>query len=202
MRDRTPTQAKAAAQRNAFYAKIVERAGALKADKMKEATAGLGAPVRVSALKKPASAELELVAGENADGSIALLAKLGAMRSEVASTLEQIDYAIEVAEASASPAYPSIAQIQVMVARRFRVTRADICSQRRGKDIVLPRMVAAYLCKELTPFSLPALGKHFGGRDHTTILHAVRKITARLPRDPDLALNVALLFEEITGTQQ
>jgi hypothetical protein len=201
-RSLTPSQAAAAAKRVAFHQRIADKAAALKAAKIKDATASLGAPVCVSALKRPETVEPAVVAGEPADGSIALLARLGAMRSEVASTLQQIDHAIEVAEASSSPSYPSIAQIQVVVARHFSIKRSDLCSVRRDKGVILPRQIAAYLCKELTPFSLPALGRHFGGRDHTTILHAIRKITHLLPRDHDLAFNVALLFEEITGTQQ
>jgi hypothetical protein len=206
MSSATPTQSKAAEQRRAFYARIAERADALKKDKMKQATGSLGvplgAPVMVSRLRKGGPGEGAVIANDLADSSVCLLAKLGAMRSEVATTLEQIDHAIEVAEAAAAPAYPSIAQIQVMVARHFRIARADLCSARRDKVVILPRQIAAYLCKELTPFSLPALGKHFGGRDHTTILHAVRKIANLLPRDADVAFDVALLIEEITGTKQ
>src|SRR5215467_11881951 len=145
----TTTQSKAAEQRRAFYAKIAERADALKKDKMKQATGGPGAPVMVSRLGKGRPADATVIASDLADSSVCLLAKLGAMRSEVATTLEQIDHAIEVAEAAAAPAYPSIAQIQVMVARHFRIARADLCSDRRDKIVILPRQIAAYLCKEL-----------------------------------------------------
>ena len=92
----TPTQSKAAEQRRAFYAKIAERADALKKDRMKQATAGLGvplgAPVMVSRLRKVGPADLAGIASDLFDSSVCLLAKLGAMRSEVATTLEPVSY--------------------------------------------------------------------------------------------------------------
>ncbi|MGA7810306.1 helix-turn-helix domain-containing protein, partial [Bradyrhizobium sp.] len=96
--------------------------------------------------------------------------------------------------------YPSIAEIQDAVAKHYRITRNDICSARRTKNVVMPRMVAAYLCKLLTPLSLPTIGRKFGGRDHTTILHAVRKLTRLVRDDAAVARDVAALIRSITGT--
>ena len=69
-----------------------------------------------------------------------------------------------------------IEAIQKLVTSRFNVSRADILSSRRTATVVRPRQIAMYLSKLLTPRSLPEIGRRFGGRDHTTVLHAVRKI--------------------------
>jgi chromosomal replication initiator protein len=69
-----------------------------------------------------------------------------------------------------------IEDIQKLVASHYSVTRADILSSRRTATVVKPRQVAMYLAKALTLRSLPEIGRRFGGRDHTTVLHAVRKI--------------------------
>ena len=69
-----------------------------------------------------------------------------------------------------------IEDIQRVVARQYNVSRADLLSSRRTANVVRPRQVAMYLAKILTLRSLPEIGRRFGGRDHTTVLHAVRKI--------------------------
>jgi hypothetical protein len=100
------------------------------------------------------------------------------------------------------PQHPSIRDIQKAVSKHYEVSLADILSSRRTAKIVKPRQVAMYICKELTPHSLPQLGRRFGGRDHTTVLHAVRKIPAVARVDAELAHDLAILFEAITGAQQ
>lgn len=82
-------------------------------------------------------------------------------------------------------------QIKQTVCRHFGVSHEDMVSARRSGYIIRPRQVAMYLCKELTPFSLPMIGRAFGGRDHTTALHAVRRIQAFIRIEPDLASSVA-----------
>jgi chromosomal replication initiator protein len=77
----------------------------------------------------------------------------------------------------------SIESIQRVVATSFGVSVADLCSPRRSQDIVHPRQIAMYLCRELTDASLPRIGDSFGGRDHTTVLYAVNKITQKLRED-------------------
>ena len=73
-----------------------------------------------------------------------------------------------------------IEDIQKLVASHYSVTRADILSSRRTATVVKPRQVAMFLAKTLTLRSLPEIGRRFGGRDHTTVLHAVRKIEGLL----------------------
>lgn len=94
--------------------------------------------------------------------------------------------------------YPSIKDIIAIVAKFYRVTVLDILSSRRTAQIVYPRQVAAYLCKTLTPRSLPEIGRRMGDRDHTTILHAVRKIERLLGTDERLADEVTLLLMKIS----
>ncbi|WP_421725228.1 chromosomal replication initiator protein DnaA [Bauldia sp.] len=90
-----------------------------------------------------------------------------------------------------------IEEIQVVVARHYNVSKADLLSSRRTRTIVRPRQIAMYLAKVLTPRSLPEIGRRFGGRDHTTVLHAVRKIEGMMAGDKTLADEIALLKQLI-----
>ncbi len=70
----------------------------------------------------------------------------------------------------------TIEQIQRVVVEHFRIRMADMHSARRARAVARPRQIAMYLAKQLTPRSLPEIGKMFGGRDHTTVMHAVRRV--------------------------
>ncbi|MHA1158045.1 MAG: chromosomal replication initiator protein DnaA [Alphaproteobacteria bacterium] len=91
------------------------------------------------------------------------------------------------------PRRVKIEDIQRVVARHFNVSKADLLSSRRTRTIVRPRQIAMYLAKMLTPRSLPEIGRRFGGRDHTTVLHAVRKIEDLMRGDRLLAEEIELL---------
>jgi chromosomal replication initiator protein len=91
------------------------------------------------------------------------------------------------------PKRVKIDDIQKLVASHYNVSRADILSSRRTANVVLPRQIAMYLAKVLTPRSLPEIGRRFGGRDHTTVLHAVRKIEDLVSKDHNLAEVIELL---------
>ncbi len=80
----------------------------------------------------------------------------------------------------------TIEQIQAAVCDAFRVNLADLKGDRRSQDIVYPRQVAMYLARELTDLSLPKIGAKFGGRDHSTVIHAKDKISKRLNEDRDV----------------
>lgn len=97
---------------------------------------------------------------------------------------------------------PLVAQIIEIVGVRFNISPDQICSQRRMAEIVLPRQIAMYLSKEMTPRSLPDIGRRFGGKDHTTVLFAVRKIGRLIESDPVLAREVAELKKLIEETAQ
>ena len=77
----------------------------------------------------------------------------------------------------------TIARIQEAVCERFALTVQELCSPRRSQAVAYPRQVAMYLSRELTDSSLPKIGKEFGGRDHTTVLHANAKITRMISED-------------------
>jgi chromosomal replication initiator protein len=89
----------------------------------------------------------------------------------------------------------SIERIQQLVCERFSVTMEELTGDRRSQNIVYPRQVAMYLSRELTDSSLPKIGKEFGGRDHTTVIHATSKI-ARLIREDRSVYN---LIQELTA---
>jgi chromosomal replication initiator protein len=73
------------------------------------------------------------------------------------------------------------------------VSKTELLSNRRTRTIVKPRQIAMYLAKVMTPRSLPEIGRRFGGRDHTTVLHAVRKIEDLSGTDNTLAQEIELL---------
>jgi chromosomal replication initiator protein len=89
----------------------------------------------------------------------------------------------------------SIKRIQDLVAERFSMSLEELCGDKRSQNIVYPRQVAMYLSRELTDSSLPKIGKEFGGRDHTTVIHATSKI-ARLIREDRSVYN---LVQELTA---
>ncbi len=93
----------------------------------------------------------------------------------------------------------SIDVVQKTVADFFKLKVADMFSKRRNAHIVLPRQVAMYLSKELTQKSLPEIGEAFGGRDHTTVLHAVRKIAELRQHDADLNHQLHVLEQTLRG---
>jgi chromosomal replication initiator protein len=87
----------------------------------------------------------------------------------------------------------TIEEIQKRVAEHYTIRIADMSSARRARAVARPRQVAMYLAKVLTSRSLPEIGRKFGGRDHTTVMHAVRKIEELKAADPALAEDVELL---------
>jgi chromosomal replication initiator protein len=95
------------------------------------------------------------------------------------------------------PKRVKIEDIQRVVARQYNVSRSDLLSSRRTANVVRPRQVAMYLAKTLTLRSLPEIGRRFGGRDHTTVLHAVRKIEHLLGNDTVLADEVDALKRQL-----
>jgi chromosomal replication initiator protein len=79
-------------------------------------------------------------------------------------------------------ARPRVQRIIERVGRYFRVEPEQLCSRRRGRNALLPRQIGMYLTRMLTPLSLEQIGAHFGGRDHSTVLHACRKVEEALAR--------------------
>jgi chromosomal replication initiator protein len=92
---------------------------------------------------------------------------------------------------------PTIHDIQALVARRFHVTPLDLVSRRRARIVARPRQIAMWLCRYVTMHSLPEIGRAFGNRDHTTVMHAVAVVEERMKTDAefgsivlDLLINV------------
>ncbi|MBO4790139.1 MAG: chromosomal replication initiator protein DnaA, partial [Oxalobacter sp.] len=107
-----------------------------------------------------------------------------------------VDLAKEVLKSTIPSNLVSVEDIQKSVAEYYRIKVADMYSKRRPANIALPRQIAMYLAKELTQKSLPEIGELFGGRDHTTVLHAVKKITKE--RQKNIKLNHELHVLEQT----
>ena len=110
-------------------------------------------------------------------------------------TLEMAEREMRDLIRPAEPKRVRIEDIQRIVARQYNVSRSDLLSSRRTANVVRPRQVAMYLAKVLTLRSLPEIGRRFGGRDHTTVLHAVRKIE-------NLAGNDSAFAEEIEALKR
>lgn len=108
-------------------------------------------------------------------------------------TMETAETAIRDLVKNREPKRIKIEDIQKLVASRYNVSRSDILSERRTAAVVKPRQIAMYLSKVLTLRSLPEIGRRFGGRDHTTVLHAVRKIDKLIGEDNVLNDEVELL---------
>jgi chromosomal replication initiator protein len=93
----------------------------------------------------------------------------------------------------------SVENIQKTVADFFNIKVADMYSKKRPANIARPRQIAMYLAKELTQKSLPEIGELFGGRDHTTVLHAVRKISADRSKNPECNHELHVLEQTLKG---
>jgi chromosomal replication initiator protein len=93
----------------------------------------------------------------------------------------------------------SVENIQKTVADFFNIKVADMYSKKRPANIARPRQIAMYLAKELTQKSLPEIGELFGGRDHTTVLHAVRKIAADRSKNPEVNHELHVLEQTLKG---
>ncbi|HXH53200.1 MAG TPA: chromosomal replication initiator protein DnaA [Sphingomicrobium sp.] len=93
----------------------------------------------------------------------------------------------------------SIDEIQTQVAEHYRIRKAEMTSARRAREVARPRQVAMYLSKQLTPKSLPDIGRRFGGRDHTTVIHAVRQIEKLRASDAELDADIRLLTRQLEG---
>ncbi len=93
----------------------------------------------------------------------------------------------------------TIEDIQRKVCEHYSIRLADMHSPRRARPVARPRQLAMYLCKQLTTHSLPEIGRKFGGRDHTTIIHGVRKIEELLATDPMLRADLDSLKKAIAA---
>jgi chromosomal replication initiator protein len=93
----------------------------------------------------------------------------------------------------------TIDEIQRKVCEHYRIRQSEMSSARRAREVARPRQIAMYLAKQLTPRSLPEIGRRFGGRDHTTVIHAVRQIEKLRLIDVELDGDVRLLLRQLEG---
>ena len=112
-------------------------------------------------------------------------------------SIEMAEQALKDLIRSKEPRRIRIEDIQRVVSKHYNVSRSDLLSSRRTRTIVRPRQIAMYLSKMLTPRSLPEIGRRFGGRDHTTVLHAVRKIEELAASDNSLQQEIEMLKRNI-----
>ncbi len=124
--------------------------------------------------------------GRDLEGALNRLLALSKLTAQPV-TLEVAEREIKDLIRPQEPKRVKIEDIQRVVARQYNVSRSDLLSSRRTANVVRPRQVAMYLAKTLTLRSLPEIGRRFGGRDHTTVLHAVRKIENLIGNDTSLA---------------
>ena len=130
--------------------------------------------------------------GRDLDGAVSRLLARTTLTG-AALTVEMAEDAIRDLVRTREPKRVKIEDIQKLVATHYNVSRADILSSRRTATVVRPRQIAMYLAKVLTLRSLPEIGRRFGGRDHTTVLHAVRKIEGLAVKDGTLSEEIELL---------
>ena len=90
-------------------------------------------------------------------------------------------------------------EIQKKVAEHFDIKLAEMHSSRRARSVARPRQIAMYLSKQLTSRSLPEIGRRFGGRDHTTVMHAIRKVDELRNSDTVFSEDVELLRRVLQG---
>jgi chromosomal replication initiator protein len=93
----------------------------------------------------------------------------------------------------------TVDEIQKVTADHFGLKQADLLSERRTRAVARPRQIAMHICKQLTTRSYPDIGRRFGGRDHTTVLHAVKKIDELIAADEQIARDVEALMRRLRG---
>ena len=93
----------------------------------------------------------------------------------------------------------TVDEIQKAVAEYYSLKQADLISERRQRAVARPRQAAMWIAKQITTRSLPDIGRRFGGRDHTTVLHAVRRIEELKAGDPVLARDLETLVRKLRG---
>ncbi|MDD2212004.1 MAG: chromosomal replication initiator protein DnaA [Clostridia bacterium] len=112
-------------------------------------------------------------------------------------TMELCIEALKKIMPSAQPKIITTDLIKTVVGEYYNLKLDDFKARRRTRDIAFPRQIAMYLCRELTDLSLPKIGDDFGGRDHTTVIHAHEKISTGIKKDPQLEIIIINLIETI-----
>jgi chromosomal replication initiator protein len=143
-------------------------------------------------------AENVVSSGRDLDGAVNRLVAHNQLTGQQIA-LEMAEVALRDLLRAREPRKVKIEDIQRVVSKHFNVTKADLLSARRTRTVVRPRQIAMYLAKALTPRSLPEIGRRFGNRDHTTVLHAVRKIEEMASTDRGFADEIEMLKRLLDG---
>jgi chromosomal replication initiator protein len=105
-------------------------------------------------------------------------------------------------EPRATPAQRSVTDVQAAIAAHFQLTLDELRGGSRAARVSWPRQLAMFLARELTDATLPAIGREFGGRDHSTVVWACRKTDARLSADQDAATTAEALRRQIVSPRR
>jgi len=130
------------------------------------------------------------------EGSLVRLVAISSLRGVPISKMLAQDAIRNIAE-SDQPARITIEQIQQAVSTHYRLRVDEIKSKNNARQISVPRQVAMYLCKRLTKHSFPEIGREFGGKHHTTVIHSVEKIEALVLKDENFHRVVGSLIDNI-----
>lgn len=112
-------------------------------------------------------------------------------------TLRELKELVRTARIAIDAAAPKIIDIQQAVAEAFGIRLIDMTSARRARSVARPRQVAMYLARQLTLKSLPQIGRAFGDRDHTTVMHAIKQVEILASLDPDFGERIVILRERL-----
>lgn len=112
-------------------------------------------------------------------------------------TLEMANEVLKDVISSSKTQRVTIPLIQQAVAEFFNIEIEDLKAQRRTKNVTFPRQIAMYIIRELTDYSLPKIGEEFGGRDHTTVIHAYEKIQNSIKEDPEVDRIIKTLIHKL-----
>jgi len=130
------------------------------------------------------------------EGSLVRLIAISSLRGVPISKMLAQDAIRNIAEDN-QPAGITIEQIQRVVAAHYRLRTDDLKSKNNARQIAVPRQVAMYLCKRLTKHSFPEIGREFGGKHHTTVIHSVEKIEALVTKDQNFHRVVSDLMDNL-----
>ena len=132
------------------------------------------------------------------EGAVNTLAAVAGARLS-ALTIEEVQGLLGAALRGGPERRITVDEIQKTVAEHFTLKQADLLSERRTRSVARPRQIAMWLCKQHTTRSYPDIGRRFGGRDHTTVLHGVRKIEELIAQDDQIARDVEALTRKLRG---
>jgi chromosomal replication initiator protein len=130
------------------------------------------------------------------EGSLVRLVAISSLRGLPISIMLAQDAIRNIAEDD-RPAGITIEQIQRAVAQHYKLRVEDLKSKNNSRQIAVPRQIAMYLCKKLTKHSFPEIGREFGGKHHTTVIHSVEKIESLVEKDPNFHRVVSDIIDSI-----